>query len=132
MQKTDSSGKVHEVMIAVGGSPIPYCPSEFTWGLQDNSAPDSGRVLDGNDTMYKNRTSQKRKIQLSWNALKPEAVSQLLQIFNPEYLSVTYPDAMTGTDRTCEMYVGDRTAPIQQWFVGGRLYTKLSFDLIER
>lgn len=119
-------------MVAINGVPFPKCPSEFTWGLQDNSAPDSGRVLDGNDTMYKNRTSQKRKIQLAWTMLKPEDVATILQMINPEYLMVTYPDAMTGQDRTCEMYVGDRSAPIKFWWVGHRYYEKLSFDLIER
>lgn len=119
-------------MVAINGVPFPACPSEFTWGLMDNSAPDSGRVLDGNDTMYKNRTSQKRKLQLAWWALRPNVVSEILKMVNPEYLQVTYPDAMTGEDRTCEMYVGDRSAPIKQWWVDGRAYTKLSFDLIER
>lgn len=119
-------------MVSINGVPFPKCPSEFEWGLMDNSAPDSGRVLDGNDTMYKNRTSQKRKIRLSWWALEPQYVSQILKMVNPEYLMVTYPDALTGEDRTCEMYVGDRSAPIKTWWDGYRHYDKLSFDLIER
>lgn len=108
------------------------CPSSFTWILSDSSASDAGRVLDGNDTMYKNRTSQKRKIELKWNAKSPEVVSEILKMFNPEYIEVTYWDSMDGCEETRTFYVGDRQTPVQQWFIGGKMYSSLSLNIIER
>lgn len=111
-----------------------YCPppSSFTWGLQDNSASDAGRVEDDNDTMYKNRTSQKRKLSLGWQNLTPETTAYILQLFNPEYIDVEYFDAKECKEITKEFYSGDKSAPVKQWYVGGERYSLLSFDIIER
>lgn len=108
-------------------------PSAMQWGLQDISAADAGRVHDAGNTMYKMRTSQKRKLSITWNMPTKEQVAAILQAVNPEYFYVRYEDAMTGTWRTMEAYVGDRTAPFQ-WFNvnGGTRYSTLSFDIIER
>lgn len=107
-------------------------PSSFTWGLMDNSASDAGRVQDENDTMYKNRTSQKRKLQFAWNGLTPAETARILQAVNDEYFSVTYPDAMSGGNETRTFYVGDRTAPMKIWTVNNKRYEQISFNLIER
>ena len=115
-------------MITVDGVSIP-CPSVFTWGLQDISASESGRTDD--TIMHKNRVGQKRKISLQWNAKDRATTAQILQAFNPEYISVKYPDAMSGTDETRTFYVGDRTAPVKYWWVGKQLYESISFDIIE-
>ena len=116
---------------AVDGVECP-CPSSFTWMLSDTSASDAGRVQEGNDTMYKNRTSQKRKIELSWQAKTPEVVSKILKMFNPEYIHVTYFDSLDCEEQTREFYVGDRSTPVKQWMVGNKLYTSVSFNIIER
>ena len=115
-------------MITVDGAEIP-CPSVFTWGLQDISASESGRTDD--TIMHKNRVGQKRKISLQWNVKDRATTAQILQAFNPEYISVKYPDAMSGTDETRTFYVGDRTAPVKYWCVGKQLYESISFDIIE-
>lgn len=107
-------------------------PSSFQWGLSDVSDSDSGRVQDDNDTMYKNRTSQKRKLELSWNAPSVEETSAILQAFNPEYFFVKYPDALSGEYETREFYCGDRTAPVHMWTVNNKRYSKVSFNIVER
>lgn len=107
-------------------------PSTFEWGLSDVSDEDSGRVKDGNDTMYKNRTSQKRHLKLAWNGTTPAETSAILKAFNPEYVFVKYPDAMEGADEIREFYVGDRAAPVHIWTVNNKRYTQVSFDIIER
>ena len=81
--------------------------------------------------MHKNRVGQKRKISLQWNIKDRATTAQILQAFNPEYISVKYPDAMSGTDETRTFYVGDRTAPVKYWWVGKQLYESISFDIIE-
>lgn len=115
-------------MITVDGAEMP-CPSVFTWGLQDISASESGRTDD--TKMHKNRVGQKRKISLQWNIKDRATTAQILQAFNPEYISVKYPDAMSGTDETRTFYVGDRTAPVKYWWAGKQLYESISFDIIE-
>lgn len=124
------------MMIEVGTtasnlSPV-KTPSSFEWGLSDVSDEDSGRVKDDNDTMYKNRTSQKRHIKLSWSGPTPAETASILQAFNPEYIFVKYPDAMSGDNEIREFYVGDRSAPVHIWTVSNKRYTQVSFDIIER
>jgi len=126
-------------MLSVGSSPsnltdINLDPAQITWGLQDISAADAGRVQDRGNTMYKMRTSQKRKLQITWNLPTAAQAKQILRAFNPEYFYVRYFDPMDGDWNTREFYVGDRTAPFK-WFnlpKKGTRYTTLSFDIIER
>ena len=82
--------------------------------------------------MHKNRVGQKRKIALTWNNPTKEETAVILQAFNPEYINVTYPDAMSGKDETRVFYVGDRTAPMKMWTVSKKRYSQISFDIIER
>ena len=115
-------------MITVDGVDV-KTPSSFTWGLQDISASESGRTDD--TIMHKNRVGQKRKISLQWNGTDRETTAKILQAFNPEYISVTYPDAMSGVDETRRFYVGDRTAPYKCWWAGNHRMESVSFDIIE-
>lgn len=109
-------------------------PSSLTYGLQDISSSDAGRVQDDGNTMYKMRTSQKRKLDLTWTLITAQEASTILQAFNPEYVYVRYFDFLSGDYETRCFYVGDRSAPVQ-WFglpgKGTRL-TTVSFNIIER
>ena len=116
-------------MIKVNGTVI-KTPSSFTWGLQDVSDSASGRTQDA--LMHKNRVSQKRKISLGWNNPTDKETAQILQAFNPEYIDVTYPDAMSGKEETRTFYVGDRSAPMKIWTVNNKRYSQISFNIIER
>lgn len=116
-------------MITVDGVAV-KTPSAFSWGLQDVSDSASGRTLDA--LMHKNRIAQKRKISLSWNHPTPQEAAAILQAFNPEYVRVRYPDALSGTNETRTFYVGDRSAPMKIWTVRNKRYSQVSFDIIER
>ncbi len=117
-------------MFAVNGSYLPD-PSALTWGLQDVSAPDAGR--DESSTMHKMRVAQKRTYQVEWKMTNPLETAQILTAVNPETFTVTAWDAMDGQYETRTYYVGDRSAPFQQWHSGvdGQLFTKISFTIIE-
>ncbi|MBP3884377.1 MAG: hypothetical protein J6D54_05505 [Olsenella sp.] len=126
-------------MLAVGVDPdnlreISMDPSVMDWGLQDISASDAGRVHDAGNSMYKMRTSQKRKLNLTWAEPTAAQTAEILQAFNPEYIWVRYPDAMSGALETREFYVGDRSAPVRWYQLPGRenRYKTLSFNIIER
>lgn len=104
-------------------------PSELTWGLQDISDSDSGRTED--TIMHKNRIGQKVTLSCGWNNLTPAQATPILNAVQPEYISVNYYDPLEG-QVTKTFYVGDRTAPFKWWNVKGKVYSKLSFNLIER
>jgi len=117
-------------MLSIDGVELPD-PSEYTYGLMDISASDAGRTEDS--VMQKNRVAQKRKLNLGWQNIRPEVASTILTAINPEYLNVTYYDVMDGAMETREFYVGDRSAPYQWWHgTNGRIFSKLTFNLIER
>lgn len=124
-------------MLSVGTSasslvPIPHDPYKMEWGLQDVSTGTAGRTLDANATMHKERITQKRKISLAWRMLGEADTSKILTMFNPEYIYVSYYDAMDGRFEVRQFYVGDRSAPLK-WFRTwtGTRYEELSFDIIE-
>lgn len=104
------------------------CPSSYKWSLQDVSASDAGRSE--SVIMDKNRIAQKRKVVLEWQNISIEECSDILNKFNPEYLSITYLDLMSGRYETRTFYVGDRTAPLYN--VSKGIVSSLGFDIIER
>lgn len=112
---------------SVDGVSIP-CPSSYTWGLQDVSASGAGRTEDY--LMHKMRGAQKVKLNLAWQNVSSDVMSRVLQAFNPEYISVTYLDAMSNTFQTKTFYVGDRTAPLYNASMG--VWQNLAFNIIER
>lgn len=103
-------------------------PSSYTYLLQDVSAADAGRTED--TVMDKMRIGQCVKLQMKWNGLTTSEVATILQAFNPEYITVTYLDAMTGDYRTSEFYVGDRSAPMYSALLG--VWENVAFNIIER
>lgn len=117
-------------MIVVDGVAL-HNPSEMTYGLMDVSAANSGRTEDA--LMWKQRVGQKRKLSCVWSNISPSVVSDILTAVNPEYMDVTYHDAMTNSVQTRNFYVGDRTAMVK-WWCGptGRIYGKVSINFIER
>ena len=82
--------------------------------------------------MHKDRVAQKRKIQLGWRMKDTATTAQILQAFNPEYISVRYFDMLDNQYETRTFYVGDRQAPVKVWQVGNHIIETISFDIIER
>ncbi len=118
-----------EHMLVVDGVVI-KAPSTFEWGLQDVSSGDATR--DQNAYMYKNRLTQKRKINLAWLAPDREEIRNILSAFNPEYFNVKYYDPLDGEIVEREFYCGDRSAPVKIWTVNNKRYSNVSFNIIER
>lgn len=104
------------------------CPSSYQWKMQDISASDAGRTED--TKMDKKRIGQIRKIELEWQNVSIKDAAAILQAFNPEYIEVCYLDAMTGTYRTSEFYVGDRSTPLYNTKLG--VWNNVAFNIIER
>jgi len=112
------------------GTSLTVTPSQMKWSLQDVSAADSGRDYTGR--MYKNRVAQKRKLEFEFNGWDWTKVSQILQVVNSEYITVRYPDMMTGAFQTRTFYVGDRETSVYVWWEDSKILSTLTFNVIER
>lgn len=109
--------------------PLPD-PSEYSWGIQDIDADGTGRNQSGD--LFRDRVATKRKLILSWPPMKAAPMSTLLQAVDDVFFKVTYPDAMTGSERQITAYVGDRTSPMYSLIDGVYQWNGLSMDFIER
>lgn len=108
-----------------------FDPSGMDFGRQSVSAPDAGRDLTG--LMHSMKIAEKETITLTWNYPRPSVVqSALTAVEASEYFSVRYPDEKTGSYVTKTFYVGDRSISTERWSSKQKLYSKLSFKLIER
>ena len=120
---------VDNSLIVVDGVAMPQ-PYQYSWNLQDVSAPGAGRTEDA--LMHKDRVGQKRKLALSWRMKDPSIAATILQAFDPEYFQVRYWDVKDNCYETRTFYAGDREAPVKLWWVGRHLIETISFDVIER
>ena len=104
------------------------CPSSYKWKEEDLSNKDAGRTED--TKMHKNRIGQIVGLELAWNGVTISECAAILQLFQPEYVTVCYLDAKEGDYKTSVFYVGDRSAPLYNGEIGR--WSNISFNLIER
>jgi len=119
---------VKKTLIKINGQYIPN-PSSLQWGIQSVSDSNAGRDMQG--TMHVNVVTQKRKLELVWNAVDFTTASEILNAVNHETFNVTYRDALTNRMETRTFYVGDRSAPVYSYAVGHQWYSNITFNLIE-
>lgn len=117
--------------LTVGGVTMPN-PDTYSWGEQDVSAPDAGRMQDGNATMYKMLITRKVKLQLGWTNRDEQTISSIISAFSPEYIEVSYFDAREAGYVTKTFYVGDRSVPYKEINRNGTAISTLTFNIIER
>lgn len=87
-------------------------PKSFSFAVMDLDGQ-TERTASGK--MKRDRIATKRKLEVEWGHLSDSEVSAILSAVTPIFFQVTYPDALTGTQRTGTFYVGDRTAPAYNW-----------------
>lgn len=116
-------------MFTVDGVAVPN-PSSYTWSLNDVSSANSGRTEDA--LMHKERVAQKRKLGLTWRMKSWEETAQIMRAFNNVYMSVRYPDMLSGTYETRIFYRSDPSAPVKMWLDNKKRMETISFNLIER
>ena len=83
--------------------------------------------------MFRDRMAIKRKVECTWPPHFTPQVSALLNAVENEFITLTYPDPKTGSQRTMTCYVGDRSA--EMYYIkpnGEALYSSVSFNFIER
>lgn len=104
------------------------CPSSYLWKLEDVSHAEAGRTED--TVMHKMRIGQVVGIELGWNGVDIPTASTILKAFNPEYVRVEYLDAMEGGYLIKRFYVGNRSAPLYNAYLG--VWENISFNLVAR
>jgi len=121
-------------MFKVNGANVVKDPSSFDWGKHRISSGDAGRDQTG--LMYVDTITEKRTIGLAWLGLRQSEVHAILAQFSADYFTITYIDpelSTTDTDYvTKTFYKGDASAPVKMWTDGKKLYSNLSFQIIER
>ena len=105
---------------------IPIAPSKMTVTIQDVDY-DSGRSQNG--TMHRSRRAVKRKIELSFPAMKLAKATDILSKFTSVYIYVGYYDPLLNSMAKGKFYAGDRSIEMHNYTIG--VYESFSFDLIE-
>ena len=118
---------IHNPIETVDGQYV-RSPSVYQYNLKDVSSSDAGRTEDA--LMHKNRIAQKVTLSLAWNNISTTDASEIMNAFNPEYVTVSYLDLLAGGYVTKRFYVGDRAAPMYNGKLG--LWSNVSFNLIEQ
>lgn len=116
----------------INGTDItPYIASGgLKWSRNDLDGPNAGRALDG--TMYRDRVAIKYRWDVTCKPLTSQEAAIILTLIEPEYITVTYDDPMTGELQTAEYY--SNSIPAQYLMnIGGKEYwTGIAFPVIQR
>jgi hypothetical protein len=119
------------LVIKINGINIAKTPSEFSVDVMDlDDGSTTTRTVDG--TLHRDRIAVKRKLNMRWNALTWDVLSELLESVSPVFFEVYYPDPMTGQYETKTFYVGDRQAPVAIVRNGTVIWEGLTMNFIER
>lgn len=121
-------GRALIFMIKINGRQLPKNPSDYQIGIYDLSK--ASRVASG--LLVIDRIATKRKIELSWNYLTREQLSELLTLVSPVYFDVEYLDPQTDQIKTGSFYCGDRQVEAFDYRNGQIRYKNIRFNLIER
>jgi hypothetical protein len=105
-------------------------PTSFGWDMEPIEI---GSVTTADGLDHSEILTQKRTLNYEWSDPSKEEVATYLQLINQNrYVSITYPDAMSGTYETREFKTVKKGAPFRNLRVGALLYSKLSLDFKER
>lgn len=117
-------------LLKINGVDMPT-PSSFKVPESDLDSQDTGRNELG--FLQRDRVRQGlRKIECSWNALKPAEASILLKAVKPASVLVTYMDPEEATYVNKNMYVGDRSSEMKIYDDStGDCRWNISFNLTE-
>ena len=98
--------------------------------IQDLDSDKSGRNQNGK--LFRDRIAVKRKLKINFPPLTDSDMHKVLNALTDVFFDITYPDPLTGKNRTMEVYVGDRTAPIMLINDGKAMWDEMSISLTER
>ena len=114
-----------------GVNVVPYIAyGGLKWSRNDIDAPNTGRAMNG--LMYRGRVATKIRLDITCRLLKTDELHTILNLIQPEYVTVTYDDPLLGRV-TKTMYANNNPAVYQvhkndgtEWWSG------VTFPLVER
>lgn len=101
----------------------------YKWERNDIDAPNSGRDMNG--TMRRRVIARKDKLMVTCRSLKSSQLSTLVNALSSGYVQVTYTVPGQSATRTGTFYNSKKSAGIVQDIGTEKLYSGVSFDLIE-
>ena len=104
--------------------------SGLGWQRNDLDGPNAGRTLTG--LLIRDRVAIKATLKVTCRPLTGEQLATILQLIEPEWVSVTYTDPTTNTDVTKTMYSNNVPATLKHTNGSTDFWGGLSFPLIER
>lgn len=100
------------------------------WSRNDVDGPNAGRTLDAE--MHRDRVATKIRLDCTCAPLTTSQASQLLQAIQPEYVTVTYTDLLSGSvKRNVRMYSNNIPATHCVVHNGEDYWEGIVFPLIE-
>lgn len=118
--------------VSINGTDITNLIAEggIKWTRNDLDGPNAGRTLSG--LMIRDRVAVKIKLQITCRDLSGTELTGLLNLIYPVFVSVTYDDPLFGTV-TKTMYSNNNAATLRNIDTNEkRVWSDISFPLIER
>ena len=113
-------------MLKVNGVEMPT-PSSMTPMMYDITEADR----DSTGTMHIDLVATKYKLECSWNYLTQEDMTNLLKAIKSITFSISFIDPESGTNKTINVYKGDRSIPILRVIDGENTYKDFKVNFIE-
>lgn len=120
------------MMIKIDGTDITkyIAYNGLKWSRNDVDDPDTGRALSG--LMRRGRVATKIRMDITCRLLTAAEAKMLLNLIQPEYVTVTYDDFMYGR-RTAVFYANNNSTAYQIRKPDGTEYLSgFTFPLVER
>ena len=104
-------------------------PTSFSWDIED--VEEGLTTADGID--HSEIIRQKRILSYTWSDPTKAEVSAILTLINQSrYVSITYPDQMSGTYETRYFKATKKTAPFRELRVGAWMTSTLALSFEEQ
>lgn len=113
-------------MLKVNGVEMPT-PSGMTPDAYDITEA----ARDSTGTMHIDLIATKHKLECTWSYLTQEDMSRILSAIKSITFSVTFIDPETGSEKTINVYKGDRSMPILRVINGENTYKDFKVSFIE-
>lgn len=113
-------------VLSIGGAEMPV-PSSMTPMMYDITEAER----DSTGTMHIDLVATKYKLECSWSYLTQEQMTQILNAINSITFSVTFKDPLTGSDKSMNVYKGDRSIPVLFVKDGENHYKDFKVNFIE-
>lgn len=113
-------------VLTIGGVVVPT-PTALTPSMYDITEGER----DSTGTMHIDLICTKYKLECSWAALTQENMSKILNAIKPITFDVTFVDPESGSNKTINVYKGDRSMPFLKIENGNITYKDFKVNFVE-